>query len=197
MPSLIFLGPPGAGKGTQIKHIVSKYDIHPIMLGELMREEVKKRTPLGLELQSYIDKGFLAPHELAMQVTGRKMKEYRNHGYKNLLFDGFPREEAQATALDALLTSTHEYECFKVTCVIFFKVSDEEIIKRIHKRSLTSGRVDDTDDDIIKRRIKVFYDKIFTVKDKYSKLGLLTEIDGEQNEEDVAKQIDNILSKHF
>ena len=57
--------------------------------------------------------------------------------------------------------------------------------------------LEETDDDIIKRRIKVFYDKIFTVKDKYSQLGLLTEIDGEQNEADVAKQIDNILSKHF
>jgi adenylate kinase len=197
MPSLIFLGPPGAGKGTQIKHIIDKYDMHPIMLGELMREEVKNKTPLGLELQSYIDKGFLAPHELAMQVTERKMKDYNKHGYKNLLFDGFPREEAQATALDNLLTSTNEYADFKVRCVIFFKVSDEEIIKRIHKRFLTSGRADDADDDIIKRRIKVFYDKICPVKDKYENLGLLTEIDGEKSEEDVSRQIDNILSKHF
>ncbi|MBQ2349997.1 MAG: nucleoside monophosphate kinase [Cytophagales bacterium] len=197
MPSLIFLGPPGAGKGTQIKHIITKYDMHPVMLGELMREEVKNKTPLGVQVQAYIDKGFLAPHELAMNVTERKIKEYYVNGYKNLLFDGFPREEAQATALDQLLASNPNYKCFKVTCVIFFKVSDDEIVKRIHKRSLTSGRVDDADDDIIKRRIKVFYDKIFPVKEKYEKLGLLTEIDGEKNEEEVSKQLDGILSKYF
>ena len=196
MPSLILIGPPGAGKGTQKEKIIGKYNIFPIVPGDLMRAEIKNRTEIGLRLADYVNKGLLAPHEIAMQVVEKKINEYKNQGVKNLLFDGFPREIEQADALDEIF-KIQENIIFEVKCVLLFKVNDRMVVERIKKRALTSGRADDAKDEVIKTRLNIFHEKISKVIEKYEKLGLLYAIEGEGNENDVFEKIDSIISENF
>lgn len=194
MSSLILIGPPGAGKGTQKEKIIKKYNIAPIVPGDLMREEIKNKTDIGLQLINYVNRGLLAPHEIAMQVVKKKIDEYKSQGVKNILFDGFPREIEQAEALDIILKNPENLE-FGIKCVLLFKVNDDIVVSRIKKRALTSGRADDVNEGIIKTRLEVFHEKINGVIEKYKKMKLLYEIEGEGKENEVFKNIDNILQK--
>ena len=176
MSSLILIGPPGAGKGTQKEKIIEKYNISPIVPGDLMREEIKNKTDIGLQLIDYVNRGLLAPHEIAMQVVKKKIYEYKNQGVKNILFDGFPREIEQADAIEELLKNP-ENASFEIKCVLLFNVND------------------DVDENIIKTRLEIFHKKINDVIKKYKKMNLLYEIEGEMEEEKVFGNINNILQK--
>ncbi len=196
MASCIFIGPPGAGKGTQRDRFVSRYGFSTIVPGDLMREEIKKRTDIGLLLEQTVNKGLLAPHELAMKVVERKLIEYRDGAIKDILFDGFPREIEQAVAIDESLRRLCG-NMYDIRCVILFEVDDNIVVERIHKRSLISGRQDDIDDNVIKKRIEVYHGKISYVVDKYKKEGILHNVDGNGDEESVFKQADSIINKFF
>ena len=189
MSSLILIGPPGAGKGTQKEKIIEKYNIAPIVPGDLMREEIKNKTDIGLQLIDYVNRGLLAPHEIAMQVV-----KYKSQGVKNILLDGFPREIEQADAIEELLKNP-ENASFEIKCVLLFNVNDDVVVERIKKRALTSGRADDVDENIIKTRLEIFHKKINDVIKKYKKMNLLYEIEGEMEEEKVFGNINNILQK--
>ena len=167
MSSLILIGPPGAGKGTQKEKIIEKYNISPIVPGDLMREEIKNKTDIGLQLIDYVNRG---------------------------LFDGFPREIEQADAIEELLKNP-ENASFEIKCVLLFNVNDDVVVERIKKRALTSGRADDVDENIIKTRLDIFHKKINDVIKKYKKMNLLYEIEGEMEEEKVFGNINNILQK--
>ena len=192
MASIILLGPPGAGKGTQREKIVKKYGFKEIIPGELMREEVKNKTKLGLELEEYINNGLLAPHEIAMKIVKKKIDEYHNQGCKDIIFDGFPRELEQSDALEEII---NDYPDYKIKHVIFIDVDDECVVKRIKNRSFTSGRADDSDIEVTKTRIKVYHQKTANVVEKYKKLGLLKIINGGNEVDQVFKDICNILDK--
>lgn len=194
MSSLILIGPPGAGKGTQKEKIIEKYNIAPIVPGDLMREEIKNKTDIGLQLIDYVNRGLLAPHEIAMQVVKKKIDEYKSQGVKNILFDGFPREIEQADAIEELLKNP-ENASFEIKCVLLFNVNDDVVVERIKKRALTSGRADDVDENIIKTRLDIFHKKINDVIKKYKKMNLLYEIEGKMEEEKVFGNINNILQK--
>ena len=190
MASIILLGPPGAGKGTQREKLVEKYGFKEIIPGDLMREEVKKKTEIGIELAEYINNGFLAPHEIAMKIVKNKIIEYYNEGCENIIFDGFPRELEQAEALDEI---TKEYPIYKISHVVFIDVDDKSVVERIKNRSLTSGRADDVDVNIINNRINVYHEKTAKVVEKYKKEGLLCMINGGNEVDVVFEDIKKVL----
>ena len=192
MASIILLGPPGAGKGTQREKLVEKYNFKEIIPGDLMREEVKNKTELGIELEYYINNGLLAPHEIAMKIVKKKIDEYHNQGYKDIIFDGFPRELEQSDALEDIIK---DYPDYKIKHVIFIDVDDNCVVERIKNRSLTSGRADDSDIEVTKTRIRVYHQKTANVVEKYKKLGLLKIINGGNEVDKVFKDICNILDK--
>lgn len=194
MSSFIFIGPPGVGKGTQRSKFEEKYGCGSIVPGDLLREEVSKETELGLRLSDILSKGLLAPHDIVMNVVEKKLRFFKDKGVKNIIFDGFPREKEQADALERLLK---EYPFYSVKCVLLFKVSDKTVFKRIHHRLATgsSPRADDKSDEVIKTRLKVFYDKIKDVVDEFNKAGIVHEIDASGDVSSVFKLADDILAK--
>ena len=192
MSSIILLGPPGAGKGTQRTKLVEKYEFKEIIPGDLMREEVKNETPDGIVLAKYINNGLLAPHDLTMKIVKSKIESYSKNGFENIIFDGFPREMEQFIALNEILEN---YKIYKIKAVFLLKVDNETVKNRIKKRSLTSGRADDVEGDVIDKRIDIYYEKTNKVVEEYKKLGLLNEIDANDEIDEVFKKIDGILKK--
>ena len=193
MSSFIFIGPPGVGKGTQRSKFEEKYKCGSIVPGDLLREEVSKGTEIGLRLSDILSQGLLAPHDIVMNVVENKLRFFKDKGVKNIIFDGFPREKLQADALERLLK---EYPLYSVRCVLLFKVSDETVFERIHHRLATgSSRSDDKSDEVIKTRLKVFYDKIKDVVEEFNKAGIVHEIDASGDVSSVFKLTDDILAK--
>lgn len=150
MFNLILFGPPGSGKGTQSERLVEKYKLAHLSTGNLLREEIAQETPLGLEAKNFIDKGQLVPDEV---VIGMVDSFFDRHAEtKGFLFDGFPRTVAQAEALDKLLTLKSN----SISGVIALEVSEEELVKRLLQRGQTSGRSDDTNEEVIRKRFSVY-----------------------------------------
>ena len=170
MSSVILLGPPGAGKGTQRSKLVAEYGFKEIIPGDLMREEVKNKTADGIILAEYINNGLLAPHNLAMKIVRSKIDSYFAQGFNNIIFDGFPREIEQFDELNRILK---DYDIYKIVAVFLLKVDNETVKERIKVRSLTSGRADDLVDGVIDKRIEIYYQKTKEVVDEYRKLNLL------------------------
>lgn len=192
MASIILLGPPGAGKGTQRIKLVEKYGFSEIIPGDLMRNEVRDKTSDGIILAKYINNGLLAPHDLAMKIVNSKIDSFYKSGSKNIIFDGFPRELEQFTELNKTLEN---YKIYKIVAVFLLKVENKTVKERIKKRSLTSGRTDDLTEDIIDKRIEIYYEKTNKVVQEYKKLGLLNEINANCEVENVFKNIDKILKE--
>lgn len=165
MLNIVLFGPPGAGKGTQAAKISAKYGITHISTGEIIREEIIKGTPLGLEAAGYIEKGHLAPDSLIIDMMKGYIEAHR-HG-KGILFDGFPRTVAQAEALDTMLGSINE----RIALMVSLDVPDNELILRITLRSQYSGRSDDMDVAVITNRISVYKSQTAIVADYYAARG--------------------------
>ncbi len=162
MINLILFGPPGSGKGTQAAKLVDKYGLLHISTGDLFRYEIGNSTPLGMEAKSYIDKGELVPDSVTIGMLRNKVEA--NPDVPGYIFDGFPRTEAQASALDDLLCERdHE-----VSKLIMLEVQDEEIITRLLERGKTSGRADDQSEDVIRNRINVYRSETSPVYDFYA-----------------------------
>lgn len=190
MASIILLGPPGAGKGTQRSKLVEKYGFKEIIPGDLMREEVRNKTSDGIILAQYINNGLLAPHNLAMKIVKSKIDTYFSQGFNNIIFDGFPREVEQFEELNKILQG---YNIFKIMAVFLLKVNNETVKERIKIRGLTSCRADDISEDVIDKRIEIYYQKTEKVVDEYRKLNLLIEIDANKEIDNVFEDIDGFL----
>src|SRR4051812_36660537 len=143
MFNLILFGPPGSGKGTQSEKIVEKFSLIHLSTGNLLRQEITDKTSLGLAAKSFMDKGQLVPDEVVIAMIASCIE--KNTGAKGFLFDGFPRTVAQAEALDNLLALKKT----SISKVIALNVLEEELIKRLLKRGETSGRSDDTNEEVI------------------------------------------------
>jgi adenylate kinase len=161
MFNLILFGPPGSGKGTQSDKIVEKFGLIHLSTGNLLRQEIADKTPLGLQAKNFMDKGQLVPDEVVIGMIDSCLEKH--HGAKGFLFDGFPRTVAQAEALDKLLSLKKT----SISKVIALEVVEEELIKRLIKRGETSGRSDDTNEDVIRRRFAVYKDETEPVADHY------------------------------
>lgn len=165
MLNLILFGPPGCGKGTQSDRLVGKYGLIHISTGNLLRQEIKDKTLLGLEAKSFIDKGQLVPDEVVIGMVGSSFDEHKDA--KGFLFDGFPRNIPQAEALDRLLASKNT----RIGKVLVLDVDEDELIRRLVNRGKTSGRSDDADEKIQRSRQDVYRTETFPVVNYYVNSG--------------------------
>ncbi len=172
MLNLILFGPPGSGKGTQAAKLIDKYNLLHISTGDLFRYELTHNTPLGQEARSYMDKGMLVPDSVTIGMLRNKVEA--NPDVKGYIFDGFPRTTPQAEALDALLAEKGD----TISGLIALEVNEEEIVQRILNRGKTSGRADDNDEAIIRKRIAVYLAETATVYDFYAQSGKSVSIQG-------------------
>ena len=186
MFNLVLFGPPGSGKGTQSENIVNTYKLQHLSTGDLLRSEVERHTPLGVEARKYMDQGMLVPDEVVIGMISSKLDEYRDA--RGFIFDGFPRTRAQAEALDKLL----EFKNTKIDLVLALEVPEAELTKRLIGRGLTSGRSDDNEEIII-NRIKEYRAKTEPVASYYNGYGKLETVTGDHTVSDTFK----LLAKHI
>lgn len=189
MFNLILFGPPGSGKGTQSEKLVQKYGLKHLSTGDLLRKEMKDGTPLGLEAKNLIEKGQLVPDEVVIGMISAAVDA--NPGVNGFLFDGFPRTVAQAEALDTLLQTKNT----AIDLVLFLHVNEEELIKRLVKRGETSGRADDADPEVQKKRQQVYKNETLPVAAYYTKSGKVVDVKGEGSIDEIftllCKEIDS------
>jgi adenylate kinase len=172
MFNLILFGPPGSGKGTQSDKLVEKYGLKHLSTGNLLRQEIAEKTPLGIEAKNFIDKGQLVPDEVVIGMVDSYFDHHK--GAKGFLFDGYPRTVAQAEALDRLL----DLKKTGIETVLFLNVDEEELIKRLVHRGKTSGRSDDMDENIQRNRQEVYRKETLPVAAYYKKQHKVVDIAG-------------------
>jgi adenylate kinase len=173
MFNLILFGPPGSGKGTQSEKLIAKYGLIHLSTGDLLRKEIAAQTSLGIAAKKIMDKGQLVPDEVVIGMISSALDN--NPDAKGFLFDGFPRTVAQAEALDGLLGLKN----MQINVMLALQVSQEELVTRLMKRGQTSGRSDDTNEEIIRARIAEYESKTSVVADYYNKFGKVVMIKGE------------------
>lgn len=171
MFNLILFGPPGSGKGTQSERLIEKYGFKHLSTGDLLRSEIARETPLGLEAKKLMDKGQLVPDEVVIGMISSALDA--NPDVPGFLFDGFPRTRAQAEALDRLLELKHH----SINALIALQVGEDELIKRLVNRGITSGRTDDNE-SVIKSRIQEYHNKTAPVADYYAETGKAVSVEG-------------------
>ncbi|MGD1902236.1 MAG: adenylate kinase [Geitlerinemataceae cyanobacterium] len=175
---LIFLGPPGAGKGTQAQRVASDYSVPHISTGDILRSAVAAQTLLGKKAQDYMNRGELVPDSLVLDLVKERLQaEDTKPGW---ILDGFPRNVSQAEFLSQLLEGISQ----GIDSVINFDVPDDSIVARMLER----GRKDDNE-DTIRRRLVVYRDETEPLIAFYKQLGYLVSIDGNQSVDRVSSQI--------
>jgi len=176
---IILFGPPGSGKGTQSEKLIATYGLKHLSTGDLLRSEINNKTPLGMEAKSFMDKGQLVPDEVVIGMISSALDA--NPNAKGFLFDGFPRTQAQAEALDKLLKLKNS----EIGIFLALEVSEDELVKRLLNRGLTSGRSDDTNENVIKARIAEYNAKTSAVADYYKQFDKVIKIKGEGSIDDI------------
>jgi adenylate kinase len=188
MLNVIIFGAPGTGKGTQSAYIVEKYNLEHLSTGDLLRAEQQTQSELGKLIDSYIAQGNLVPDELIIDMLAKVLDSRKSaNGY---IFDGFPRTPAQAVALKQMLSDRG----VGVTIMLDLEVPEEELIDRLVKRGITSGRSDDNY-ETIQKRIQVYHTKTAPVKDFYKEEGLAVEIKGSGSLKEIFDRITAAIEK--
>jgi adenylate kinase len=190
MLNLVLFGPPGAGKGTQSKKLIEKYGLIHLSTGDLLRGEIAEGTALGLEAKKLMDEGMLVPDHVVIGMIGHKLDA--NKEAKGFIFDGFPRTVAQAEELDELLKSKHS----GISGMIALEVNDTELEHRLLLRGKDSGRADDANPEVIRKRIKEYNDKTAPVADFYKGQNKFTSINGIGSVEEIFATICGVIKKY-
>lgn len=183
---LIFMGPPGAGKGTQAKIICTEKNIPQISTGDILRAAIQNGTEMGLKAKKFMDAGDLVPDDVVIGIIRDRLKE--SDCKNGFLLDGFPRTLEQARALDELLKSMG----IALQVVLNLAVPDAELLKRLLERAKIEGRADDNE-ETIKNRLVNYNNKTFPLLDYYKNTGLLKEIDGLGSVEQITNLIRGAL----
>ncbi|HBW85298.1 MAG TPA: adenylate kinase [Crocinitomicaceae bacterium] len=183
MLNVVLFGPPGAGKGTQSERLIEKYDLVHLSTGDIFRSNIKGETELGKLAKSYMDKGQLVPDSVTIDMLRSEVLKYSNP--KGFIFDGFPRTNAQANALDEFLSTQNT----AITLMLALEVEEEELKTRLLKRAEVSGRADDADPAIIENRIRVYNNETAPVKDYYLQQGKFISIDGIGSIDDITTRL--------
>ncbi len=186
---LVFIGPPGAGKGTQCKRLVELLEIPHLSTGEMLRAVKKEDTALSRWVASYIDAGRLAPDHVVMRIVAQKLES--EECAKGALFDGFPRTLIQAQLLDDHLAASG----IRLDMALELKVEEEELIQRLLKRAEIDGRADDNY-ETIRERLNVFKTQTSPLTEYYAKQGKLEVVDGMKSADEVFEEIKACVAKH-
>jgi adenylate kinase len=188
MFNLILFGPPGSGKGTQSARIAEKYNLVHTSTGDIFRKEIRNGSPLGLKVQSIIEKGELVPDDLLVDILRSALQ--RTEGINGFILDGFPRTIRQAEDLDRLLRETGK----KLSLVLALEVDEEEIVTRLLKRAQLEGRKDDTE-EVIRNRMKVYHSQTHPLMDYYHKQGKFHSVKGIGSIDDIFADICKVIDK--
>ena len=184
--NLIIFGPPGAGKGTQSSFISKKYNLYQLSTGEILREQIRRKTELGIKISPTMNSGSFVSDEIVSELIEKFIKDEK---YKNkIIFDGYPRSLDQVKILENLLMKYKQ----KIDVVLKLSVSMETIKKRIAERRSLEKRTDDYDEIAIKR-FKTYEKTTEPVIEYYKKINLLKVIDGERSIEQINKEISDII----
>jgi len=210
--NIILFGPPGAGKGTQADNISKSFNLYKISTGDLLRNEIYKKTSLGIKIKTIIDKGSFVPDEIINDLISKILADKKF--YNRLIFDGYPRNLVQAENLDILLKKYNQ----NISCVLCLNVDKKKIIKRILGRQICSKcglifneffkpatsnnhacdskflvkRSDDNEETILKR-YETYIEKTLPIINYYKKLNILHEIDGKTEIDQIFEKISHII----
>jgi adenylate kinase len=185
---LIFMGPPGAGKGTQAQVVADRFDIPAVSTGDIFRANVSEGTELGLEAKRYMDAGEYVPDSVTNLMVRHRIDE--RDAEKGFLLDGYPRTLAQVDELDGMIDFTGH----RLDAVVVLTVDPEELVRRLSERAQSEGRSDDTE-DVIRRRQEVYTEQTEPLIEVYRGRGLLHEVDGAGEVDEVTKRILDSLAK--
>jgi len=189
MTNIVLFGPPGAGKGTQAEILKDKYNLIHISTGDVFRYNIKNETELGVLAKSYMDKGDLVPDEVTIDML--KAEVNRNTDANGFIFDGFPRTEDQAKALDSFLAEKGE----GINGMVALEVKEDILVERLLERGKTSGRPDDQDENKIRNRFNEYNTKTAILKDYYEAQGKYFGVNGVGSIEDITKLLSSVFDK--
>ena len=187
MLNIIICGAPGCGKGTQSDLIVEKYGLKHLSTGDLLRSEIAEKSELGKEAESYISKGNLVPDKMIFDILSKAIAEQTKNS-NGIILDGFPRNVAQAEALEKLMASLKK----ETTVLLDMHVDNQELITRLLKRGETSGRSDDNM-DTIKKRLEVYHTKTAPVSDFYKNKKKYAAINGMGTIDEIFGRISSVI----
>ena len=187
MKNIVLFGPPGAGKGTQATLLKEKYQLVHISTGDVFRYNIKNETDLGLLAKKYMDEGDLVPDEVTINML--KAEVNKNADANGFIFDGFPRTESQAKALDIFLTEKGE----QINGMVALEVSEDLLVARLLERGKTSGRTDDTDENKIRNRFNEYNTKTAILKDYYQAHGNYFGVNGVGSIDDITNRLAEVF----
>jgi adenylate kinase len=190
MFNLIMFGPPGSGKGTQSVKIAGKYNFAHISTGDILRNEIKDKSEMGLKVQAVIERGELVSDEMLLEILDCVLEKYTD--YDGLVFDGFPRTLVQAQDLDRMLAGKNR--C--VGLVLALEVNEEEVVDRLLKRAILQGRKDDTE-DVIRNRMSVYRNQTSPLIEYYQQQGKFESVLGVGSVDDIANELYIVIDKYI
>jgi len=179
---LIILGPPGAGKGTQAARIAENLGIPAISTGDIFRANIKNETPLGLQVKEILASGGYVSDDVTNAIVEDRLAE--DDCAPGFLLDGYPRTLAQVEALDGMLATQGS----SLDHVLELTVDDDAVVARLLKRAESEGRADDTE-DVIRERMAIYHRETKPLSDTYRERGLLVEVDGMGQVDEVTGRI--------
>jgi adenylate kinase len=185
---LIFMGPPGAGKGTQAQVIADRFGIPAISTGDIFRSNVSQGTELGVEAKRYMDAGEYVPDSVTNLMVRHRIDE--PDAEKGFLLDGYPRTLAQVDELDGMIKHTGH----RLDAVVVLTVDPDELVRRLTARAQSEGRSDDTE-DVIRRRQEIYTEQTEPLIEVYRGRGLLHEVDGIGEVDEVSNRILDSLAQ--
>ena len=184
MINIVLFGPPGSGKGTQAQNLIEKFNLKQISTGDLFRYNMKNGTELGKLAKSYIDKGELVPDQVTTDMLIDEVKKPTDTS--GFIFDGYPRTANQTEALEKIVKEILNGE---ISVCLSLIVNDEILVERLLKRGETSGRTDDSNEEIIRARIKEYYTKTAEVAELYKQQGKYVEVNGVGGIEEISEKL--------
>jgi len=189
MLNIVLFGPPGAGKGTQSERLIEKYGLVHLSTGDIFRANIKGETELGLLAKSYMDKGNLVPDEVTINMLKSEVLKVENA--KGFIFDGFPRTNEQARALDAFLEGIGT----SISLMLGLEVQEEELRVRLKNRAEVSGRPDDANPEVIQNRIDVYNRETAPVKEFYSAQNKYIGVNGVGSIDEITQRLFEAINK--